>query len=82
MMPSLMARLTSTSVYIAPSVGASKDGGIEAVVTDDGPREKRLGNFEVLAERANALNGRFEVEQGETNGTTVRVTLPAYVAQS
>lgn len=63
-------------------VGASEDGGIEAVVTDDGPREKRLGNFEVLAERANALNGRFEVEQGETDGTTVRVTLPAYVAQS
>lgn len=63
-------------------VGLSAEGGIEAVVSDDGPREKRLGNFEVLAERANTLNGRFEVEQGETDGTTVRVTLPAYVAQS
>jgi signal transduction histidine kinase len=63
-------------------VGVSQDGGIEAVVSDDGPREKRVRNFEVLAERANALNGRFEVEQGETDGTTVRVTLPAYVAQS
>jgi signal transduction histidine kinase len=63
-------------------VGASEDGGIEAVVSDDGPREKRVRNFEVLAERANALNGRFEVEQGEAGGTTVRVTLPPYVAQS
>jgi signal transduction histidine kinase len=63
-------------------VGASEDGGLEAVVSDDGPREKRVRNFEVLAERANALNGRFEVEQGEAYGTTVRVTFPAYVAQS
>jgi signal transduction histidine kinase len=63
-------------------VGASEDGGIEAVVSDDGPREKRVRNFEVLAERANALNGRFEVEQGDAGGTTVRVTLPPYVAQS
>jgi signal transduction histidine kinase len=63
-------------------VGASEDGSIEAVVSDDGPREKRLGNFEVLAERAAALNGRFDVEQGESAGTTVRVTLPPYVAQS
>lgn len=64
------------------TVGTSEDGGIEAVVTDDGPREKRVRNFEVLAERANTLNGRFEVEQGATGGTTVRVTLPSYVAQS
>lgn len=63
-------------------VGTSEDGGIEAVVGDDGPREKRVRNFEVLAERANALNGRFDVEQGATTGTTVRVTLPPYVAQS
>jgi signal transduction histidine kinase len=36
----------------------------------------------VLAERANALNGEFELEQGEEAGTTVRVKLPAYVARS
>jgi signal transduction histidine kinase len=66
------------TVRIAPDSA----GGIEAVVTDDGPREKRLRNFEVLAERANTLNGEFEVVQGETGSTTVRVTLPAYVARS
>jgi signal transduction histidine kinase len=66
------------TVRIAPDAG----GGIEAVVTDDGPREKRLRNFEVLAERANALNGEFELEQGEEAGTTVRVRLPGYVARS
>jgi signal transduction histidine kinase len=63
-------------------IGLDGQGGIEAVVSDDGPREKRLRNFEVLAERANALNGRFDVEQGDAEGTTVRVTLPAYVARS
>jgi signal transduction histidine kinase len=63
-------------------VGRSDDGGFEAVVSDDGPREKRVRNFEVLAERANALNGRFDVEQGDEGGTTVRVTLPRYVAQT
>jgi signal transduction histidine kinase len=66
------------SVRIAASGGAA----IEAVIVDDGPREKRLRNFEVLAERANALNGEFQVEQGEDGGTTVRVQLPGYVARS
>jgi signal transduction histidine kinase len=63
-------------------VRRNDEGGIEAVVTDDGPREKRVRNFEVLAERANTLNGRFDVEQGDEAGTMVRVTLPGYVAQS
>jgi signal transduction histidine kinase len=65
------------TVRIAPDAA----GDIETVVTDDGPREKRLRNFEVLAERANTLNGDFHVEQGEEGGTTVRVTLPVYVAR-
>jgi two-component system sensor histidine kinase UhpB len=66
------------SVRIAPTA----DGAVEAVVVDDGPREKRLRNFEVLAERANTLNGQFEVDQGAEGGTTVRVQLPPYVARS
>ena len=64
------------SVRIVPVEG----GAVEAVVTDDGPREKRLRNFEVLAERANTLNGEFEVEQGDEGGTRVRIALPSYVA--
>ena len=66
------------SVRIGPAPG----GGIEAVITDDGPREKRLRNFEVLAERASVLNGSFEVEQGDEGGTTVRAPLPPYVAEA
>jgi signal transduction histidine kinase len=64
------------SVRIVPI----EDGAVEAVVSDDGPREKRLRNFEVLAERANTLNGEFEVEQGDEGGTRVRIALPPYVA--
>jgi signal transduction histidine kinase len=63
-------------------IGPAEEGSIEAVVSDDGPREKRLRNFEVLAERANTLNGDFEVDQGEESGTRVRVRLPPYVARS
>jgi two-component system sensor histidine kinase UhpB len=63
-------------------IAQTADGAVEAVVVDDGPREKRLRNFEVLAERANALNGQFEVEQGAEGGTTVRVELPPYVARN
>jgi signal transduction histidine kinase len=61
-------------------IGPAEEGAIEAVVSDDGPREKRLRNFEVLAERANTLNGEFEVEQGDEAGTRVRIKLPSYVA--
>ncbi len=67
---------------VSVRIWPAQDGAIEAVIDDDGPREKRLRNFEVLAERANTLSGRFDVEQGEEAGTTVRVRLPAYVARS
>jgi signal transduction histidine kinase len=59
----------------------ASDGAVVAVVTDDGPREKRVRNFDLLAERARALNGVFEVEQGDEGGTTVRVRLPEYAAR-
>ncbi|MBI4171309.1 MAG: hypothetical protein HY511_00975 [Actinobacteria bacterium] len=55
-------------------------GGIEAIVTDDGERERRKGGLEALAERAATLNGRFSVEQGEESGTSVHVALPPYAA--
>jgi signal transduction histidine kinase len=63
-------------------VKARPDGGLQAEVVDDAPGERRRATFDALEERARTLNGRFEVDQREDDtGTTVRVTLPPYVAQ-
>ncbi|MBA3384369.1 MAG: hypothetical protein H0T20_06915 [Actinobacteria bacterium] len=58
------------------------DGGLQAEVIDDAPGERRRATFDELAERARTLNATFEVDQrDDDSGTTVRVTLPPYVAQ-
>ena len=57
------------------------DGGIEAVVSDDAPGERRRRTFEAIEERARTLSGRLEVEQGEGAGTAVRIVLPPNAAR-
>ena len=54
------------------------DGGVETVVTDDAPGERRRRSLEELAERARTLNGVLTVHQGDDGGTTVKVVLPPY----
>lgn len=66
------------SVRVAP-IG---DGGVEAVVADDGAGERRRGSFDAIAERARTLNGELTIDSGDGGGTTVRVVLPAYTARS
>jgi signal transduction histidine kinase len=56
----------------------SPDGGIETVIADDAPGERRRRSLEELAERARTLNGVLTVDQGEEAGTTIRVVLPPY----
>ena len=63
-------------------VSRQGDGAIEAQVTDDAPGERRRTTFETLAERARTLSGQLDVEQGPGGGTTVRVRLPGYVAET
>jgi signal transduction histidine kinase len=65
------------------SVGVERrdDGGLEIEIIDDAPGERRRATFDELAERARTLNARFEVEQRDDRGTTVRVTLPPYARQ-
>jgi two-component system, NarL family, sensor kinase len=65
------------SVRIAP-IG---DGGVEAVVADDGAGERRRGTFDAIAERARTLNGELTIDSGDGGGTTVRVVLPVYTAR-
>jgi signal transduction histidine kinase len=59
-------------------VTTAADGKIEAVVSDDAPRERRRRAYDAIGERVRTLGGRLELEQGAERGTTVRVALPPY----
>jgi signal transduction histidine kinase len=65
---------------ISIRVAEAGDGGVEAVIRDDGAGERRRGTFDELEERARTLSGQLEVEAGEDGGTAVRIVLPSYVA--
>jgi two-component system, NarL family, sensor kinase len=78
----LHGALARSSVsQITVRVGPAPDGGVEAVVADDGAGERRRGSFDAIAERARTLNGELTIDSGDDGGTTVRVVLPAYTAR-
>jgi two-component system NarL family sensor kinase len=62
------------------SLRATDPGGIELVVADDGPPERRAAVLEALAERAATLNGRFSSEVRYPRGSTVRIEVPPAAA--
>ena len=55
-------------------------GGIELVVADDGPPERRAAVLEAFAERAATLNGRFSSEGRYPRGSTIRIDVPPAAA--
>jgi signal transduction histidine kinase len=55
-------------------------GGIELVVADDGPPERRAAVLEALAERAATLNCRFSSEVRYPRGSTLRIDVPPAAA--
>jgi two-component system sensor histidine kinase UhpB len=63
---------------IEVTVVGARGGGIEAVISDDAPGERRRASFDVIAERARTLSGEMTIEQGDDGGTTVRIALPEY----
>jgi two-component system, NarL family, sensor histidine kinase UhpB len=63
-------------------LASSNGGGVEAVIVDDSPGERRRRSFDEIEERARTLQGRVAVETSpDGEGTVVRVTLPPYTAQ-
>ena len=54
--------------------------GVELVVADDGPPERRAAVLEALAERAATLNGRFTSEVRYPRGSTLRIEVPPAAA--
>jgi signal transduction histidine kinase len=65
-----------TRVSVAVAEGAA--GGIEAVIADDAPGERRRASFDAIAERARSLSGRMSVDPGPDGGTSVRIVFPSY----
>jgi two-component system NarL family sensor kinase len=55
-------------------------GGVELVVADDGPPERRAAVLEAFAERAATLNGRFSSEGRYPRGSTIRIEVPPSAA--
>jgi signal transduction histidine kinase len=68
--------LTRIEVAVRPTQG----GGIELIVEDDGPPERRAAVLEALAERAGTLNGRFSSEVRHPRGLTIRIDVPPAAA--
>jgi signal transduction histidine kinase len=58
------------------SMRATEAGGLELVVSDDGPPERRAAVLEALAERAATLNSRFTSEVRFPRGSTIRIDVP------
>jgi two-component system NarL family sensor kinase len=69
-----------TPSRIEISVVPSATGGVELVVTDDGPPERRATVLEALADRAATLNGRFSSEGRYPRGSTIRIDVPPSAA--
>jgi signal transduction histidine kinase len=60
---------------------ASVNGGVETMIVDDSPGERRRRSFDAIEERARTLQGQVAIETSpDGEGTAVRVTLPPYTA--
>ena len=68
---------TRVSVGIAEVAG----GGVEAVIADNAPGERRRASFDAIAERARSLSGRMSIDPGPDGGTAVRIVFPPYRVQ-
>jgi two-component system, NarL family, sensor histidine kinase UhpB len=67
---------------ISVRVASVNGGGVETLIVDDSPGERRRRSFDEIEERARTLQGRVAVETSpDGDGTAVRVTLPPYTAQ-
>ena len=65
---------------ISVEMTRESNGTYAVQISDDGMAERHQRNAEAIDERARTLNGKVSLTTGETMGTSVRVTLPGYVA--
>ena len=60
---------------VTVTLAATRAGGVELTISDDGAPERRQAVLDGLAERATELNGTFEARR-EGRWTTIRLLLP------
>jgi signal transduction histidine kinase len=63
---------------VAVRVAEAAEGGVETVIADDAPGERRRASFDEIAERARSLSGRMTLDHAADGGTAVRVVFPPY----
>jgi two-component system sensor histidine kinase UhpB len=67
---------------ISVRVASVNGGGVETLIVDDSPGERRRRSFDEIEQRVRTLQGRVSIETSpDGDGTAVRVTLPPYTAQ-
>jgi signal transduction histidine kinase len=67
---------------ITVRVSSLNGGGVETLIVDDSPGERRRRSFDEIEERARTLQGEITVDTNpDGEGTVVRITLPPYTAQ-
>jgi signal transduction histidine kinase len=62
---------------VTVSLQRDADGGVEALIEDDGAGERRRGSVQVLEERARILDGDVTASPRDGGGNSIRVRLPA-----
>ncbi len=67
---------------VSVAVERDSEGGVQALLEDDGAGERRRGGVQVLEERARLLDGDVTSTTREGGGMTVRVRLPAHAVRS
>jgi two-component system NarL family sensor kinase len=67
--------------HIAVAMEETLDGGIELVVSDDGPGERRKRIFDAMEERVAQLHGTLATSARGEGGNDVRVALPKSTAR-
>lgn len=72
-------RGTLTRVEI--SLRETDTGGVQLVIEDDGPPERRAAVLDGLADRAATLNGRFSSEIRHPQGSMVQIDVPPATAR-
>jgi two-component system NarL family sensor kinase len=73
--------LRRSARHMDVAIHPTEDGGVELLVRDDGPGERRRRTFEAIEERVGPLHGSLETESGAEGGNVVRVAFPPHTAR-
>jgi two-component system NarL family sensor kinase len=73
--------LRRSASHVTVRMEPTSEGGVEVVVSDDGPGERRRRIFEAMEERIAQLHGTLATDARDEGGNDVRVVLPGSTAR-